>query len=67
MSKKVIFGKKSKDEGKIIYVSNKDFQSPQFGYKYQELAIKKIHRLQDLKFQNIPFPKLFDYKKNSLW
>ena len=67
MSKKVIFGKESQDNGETIFISGQDFQSPPLGDEYSKLAIEELNKLKDLKFQNIPFPKLFVYKEDSLW
>jgi len=67
-SKKVIFGKKSFEKENIIFVNERDFQSPPFDYEASMTSINEIKKIQKKSIQNNKtVPELFLYEDIAIW
>jgi len=63
----VIFGKKSKQEKNLFFVSEKDFQNPLVDFRSTKNTIKEIKKLEGKLFSNKSLLDLISYNEISLW
>ncbi len=65
--KKIIYGKKSGEENKIIFVKEEDFRGSRYFYKNTEISVNEKKRIEKQFLNGKSFPKLFAYGDISMW